>query len=334
MFESWQILVIHLSLAVIFFYLLNWIGRYSVSLGYIQLSIFVRGDEAPAFNFILRTVSPTVYVVILSAFFYNFGVDPLVRNIWLVVVYYIAFRTLYNLAMARALLINWGMQIAQWMVSIPLAYFVYEKIITNKTNLLPDYESIGNELWLIIILYLYSVMNNLKTSREGTRRRKLNYIKSELAKFKNLYSEIIDTYNKHEDLIDLIYAILIYENFARPKFKRIFEDLMPRGIEITRGIMQIRSKERISDLDSVKLAVEKINRNYQEALEEVKEAPSEDFRYVPSMPEDVAEEIRKDSKKRKAIRKTVAKYNKDDDYVKEVLELYSYLEDIDEDGAE
>ena len=45
--------ILDLFLAILFFYIINWIGKQSVSLGYIHLSVMVKDDEAPAFNFIL-----------------------------------------------------------------------------------------------------------------------------------------------------------------------------------------------------------------------------------------------------------------------------------------
>ena len=132
------IIIIHGVLAIFFFYILNWIGRQTVSLGYLQLSIFARQDQAPAFNYILRTVSPTVYIIILSAIFYALGLDNIIKGIWRVVLFHFIFRALYNIVLGRRLLINWRSLILQGIFEIALAYFVYKTLILNKKYIIPD----------------------------------------------------------------------------------------------------------------------------------------------------------------------------------------------------
>lgn len=62
--------ILHVGLAIVLFYLINWVGRHSSGLGYMQLTLFVRPDEAPAFNFLLHALSPTVFVIMASAALY------------------------------------------------------------------------------------------------------------------------------------------------------------------------------------------------------------------------------------------------------------------------
>lgn len=314
--NEYLIFALHWVFAVTFFYILNWIGRHSVSLGYIQLSIFVRDDEAPAFNFILRTFSPVIYIILLSTLFYSLEYDSIVKNIWLIVLYYFIFRATYNLVMGRMELINWKTQFTQWIISIPLSYFIYTKIITQKVNLMPDVNTIGNELWLIIIIYLYIVMNNIKTSDEGTRRRKISYIKNKYYKYRKLYSKIIEKHAKNKKIENIIYALLIYENFARPKAFRFFESLVPEGYEITRGVMQIKTNKRISDVESIILATKKIKNDYTKSLRIVKKEAKE-VQYYRNPSEEILQ--------RRALRETVASYNRDDDYIEEVMELFESL---------
>lgn len=165
-------------------------------------------------------------------------------------------------------------------------------------------------------------MNNIKISKEGTRKRKLNYLEIECRKYKSLFSETINKLSKNNEVINLIYAILVYENFARPKAFRFIENLVPEGFEITRGIMQVKTKEKISDLKSVELAIEKINEDYEKSLTETQaHAP---MNLTGGMPKEFVEKMMKDE----TIIKTVAKYNKDDDYISEVIELYRTLPKI------
>jgi hypothetical protein len=45
-----SVVLIDLALAIILFFVVNWIGEHSSSFGYLQLSILPRMDQAPAFN--------------------------------------------------------------------------------------------------------------------------------------------------------------------------------------------------------------------------------------------------------------------------------------------
>lgn len=99
--------IFQIALAVLLFYIVNWIGKRSSTYGYLQLSLFVRTDQAPAFNFILKTFTPTVFIIVVATTCYVLNMDKLLPGIWLVSVYYFCFRVLYNLILGRALLLNW-----------------------------------------------------------------------------------------------------------------------------------------------------------------------------------------------------------------------------------
>ena len=57
-----EVFLVHLGLAIILFFTVNWLGKRSASFGYMHLSVFVRSDPAPAFNFIFRVFCPVVYL--------------------------------------------------------------------------------------------------------------------------------------------------------------------------------------------------------------------------------------------------------------------------------
>lgn len=61
-----------------------------------EISIFVKTEEAPALNFLIRVLAPIVYIIIVSSILYYFGLDKYVWNIYLVNIYYIIFRLLFN----------------------------------------------------------------------------------------------------------------------------------------------------------------------------------------------------------------------------------------------
>jgi hypothetical protein len=264
-----EILLVQIVLGIGLFFLINWIGKHSYSIGYMEISIFVKTEEAPALNFLIRVLTPIVYIIIVSTTLYYFRLDKFVWNIYLVNVYYILFRLSFNLITNRGLLLNWYRQFLYWIAIVVISFFTYENLIKVKANILPDFTTISNELWIIILIFIFQVANNLRFSQEATKRRKDNYLKSRYNYFKKFYGQIIKDLTRNEILESIVYAVIIYEDFNRPKIARSIENLKFRMTKKphTLGVMQVKSGKLISDLESVKLGTEKIVSAYKKYLE-------------------------------------------------------------------
>lgn len=232
------------------------------------MSVFAKKEDAPAFNFLLRILTPIVYLIITSAIFYSLHLDYLVKDFYLVSVYYLSFRLLFNLSTGRALLLNWKQQFLYWVLIISFSYFTYSKILVEKENILPDLETLANELWIIIIIFLYQIFNKIDIPSNGTERRKERYLNKMFSYFSSEYGDIINSKTDKESYKGLIYAVLILENFNRPKAARIIEYIK---FSITKkphtlGVMQYYTPEYISDQKSVELGTDKIVKECDEIL--------------------------------------------------------------------
>jgi hypothetical protein len=299
-----EILLVHIILGVGLFFLINWIGKHSYSIGYMEISIFVKTEEAPALNFLIRVLTPIVYIIIVSTSLYYFGLDKFVWNIYLVNIYYIIFRLIFNLVTNRGLLLNWYRQLLYWTAIIVISYFTYEKLIKVKANILPDFTTVANELWIIILIFIFQVANNLRFSQEATQKRKDNYLKSRYHYFKKFYGQLIKDLTNNEILESIVYAIIIYEDFNRPKIARQVENLKFKLTKKphTLGVMQVRSDKLISDLESVKLGTKKIVNAYKNYLKKPSEKSSDYFDWY-------------------AINYIISDYNDGASYIAEVNEL-------------
>ena len=265
-----DIFFVQFTFGVILFFLINWIGKHSYSIGYMGISIFVKAEEAPALNFLIRVLTPIVYLIIISSILYYFSYDKYVINIYLVNIYYIIFRLFFNLITSRGKLLDWYRQVVYWSSIIIISYFVYDRIIRIKENILPDFTTIANELWIIILIFIFQLTNNIKVSQSGTIRRKENYQKSRYKHFSKLYGELIKDITKNEALESVTYAVLIYEDFNRPKIIRIIENLKHRfsNKSHTLGVMQVKSDKLINDKESVMLGTTKIVNSYNKYIKE------------------------------------------------------------------
>lgn len=302
-----NLVLVHFLLAIGLFVIVNWIGSHSIHAGYMRMSVLVKADEAPAFNFLYRSFSPVAYITLVSALSYKIQQEWIVKDIYLVVVYYFIFRLGFNLATGRARLLNWVTQSAYILVSVPMSYYVYDALITNKEFLLPTEKEIGSAVWLAIVAYIYHTFNSVKLSDERTRSRKASYLKDRYTRYKNLYGKIIEGIAETKRQEALIYAVLIVEAFNRPKLYRLVENVLFRfGLAKTLGIMQVTTDKYINDEESVRLGATKIVNDHLKAKLEA-ESRSYHSGYW-------------------AIRRIVLElYNPDSEYIGEVDGLYNEI---------
>ena len=152
------------------FFIVNWLGKQSTSLGYIHLSVFARDDPAPAFNFIFRVLSPVVYLLLVSAALYALHLDRFVENIFFIVLYYFGIRLLFNVASERWRLLNWISLGPQIVVTLVLSALSYSYLIRERNVLFPNLETIGKQVWLAIAVLFVCIVQSFTSgcAADGT----------------------------------------------------------------------------------------------------------------------------------------------------------------------
>lgn len=306
--------------AIVLFFLINIIGKFApVDLRYFQISSFLETDEAPAFNFSFRILTPIVFIILLSALLYSVDMDNYVKDIYFISIYYVLFRAIFNIAISRSLLINWKKQFFYAVCIVGLSYFLYQKIIITKQNLLPDFSNIANELWIIILVFLYNLVNNIQVPNGGAEKRKYSYVKTTFSQLKKNYGKIVDSFTTNIRFQQIVYSIMLHENFNRPKLFRIIEyinSLFKK--EGTYGIMQVKSNQILTDRESVKLGMIILMENFKkyklEFQTEFENKVEEDGYY------NSAEYLDQNFQN-----KLIRSYNHCDDYSYEISELADYL---------
>ena len=300
-----MIYFIHLILSFILFLIVNWIGKHSISVGYMQLSMFLRNDEAPAFNLLFRVLTPIIFILIISYIFYSLELDYLVISIYNVIIYYFVIRFIVNILFGRSKLVNWPRQIIMASISVISGYFIYQSIIITKSNLMPDFSTISNELWLIVIIFVYQLFNKISVPNEATKKRKNSYLISRYNLYSSKYDSIIKSKVVDKKIEALIYSILLYEAFNRPKVVRLIENIVFRFKKSgTLGIMQVTSSKMIGDKKSVELGIEKILNDYKRIKLRIEE-------------EEFSEEY--------LFRHTISQYNSGSEYLDEICELFDII---------
>lgn len=256
-----EIYLIRIALAIILFYIVNWIGVKSKPLdfGYVQMSVGLQDDTAPMFNYLFKVLAPIVYIILSAVIFQTLGWNYLCKDIYWVVVYYWIFRFLYITVRGLLPLLNWKVQIIYWFSSIALALWV-NSIIDKVSSVLPSPESLLEQLWILIILFLYSILNKINVSHEGADKRIKKYTYQKVNSFKKRYGEIIDKQFSSDFYKAVVYSIMVYEDFNRPAIARCIERVLFRFSKKshTYGIMQVKSAKLLTDEESVIKACEKI----------------------------------------------------------------------------
>lgn len=255
---SLSICLLHITLAFILFFLTNWIGKHAalLGLGYVSISLGIQDENAPVFNYVYKVLAPVVFMVLVATIFQKIGANDLNHSIyWLVIDYWIL-RFLVLAIRGRLRLLNWKEQIVYWISSIGIALLVYS--FFDKVNLLPSPTSMIEELWLVIVLFLYNLLNKIHPSREKIAKRIDTYIKKKYSYFHSKYDHLFEGTSAFQKA--LLYSIMIYEDSNRPIIPRMFERILFRFSKTkhTYGIMQVMSDHVLSDEESILLAKQKV----------------------------------------------------------------------------
>jgi len=291
-------LALHLPLACVLFFAVNWIGKHAIDFGYSSTTLFEDTSDSFALNFFLRALSPAVFIVAISAFMVAFGFATFRIGIYWVVVYYYLIRCAVIVLLNRGQLVSWRRFLIHTFFGMGFAFLAYRYLIVPKISLLPNIEDMGNELWLAIMAFLYAVVNKVPVADGPGPKRRNNFIRTHLDSGRRKFGDLIDEHVEDEKLRLIVYAILVYEDYARPAGIRALERCMFWKPNRTTGIMQVKSMGVLSDVESVSKGIALLKESW-------------------------ASHIKEDDYER--VRATIADYNADNDYIYKVHEVMEVI---------
>jgi hypothetical protein len=298
-YVTWAPLAMHVALALVLFFLVNWIGKHAIDFGYVSTSLFEEPNESVALNFFIRALSPAVFIILVSSAAVAVDRPELRLGIINVVPYYYVLRAVVILMFNRHRLISWPRYIGHSIFGIAFAALAYSYLILPNLSLIPNLETAGNELWLALIAFLYAVANKVTLSGGPGARRRNTFVNSHYVAARARFGEQIDSKVSDELLKLVAYSILVYEDYCRPPAIRSLERLAVWKKRRTTGIMQVAADEALTDVESV-------NRGLDILLASWEKYSSEE--HVWSQ-----------------VRLSISDYNKDDDYIERVQEVMEIL---------
>lgn len=265
--------------------MINWLGRHSRSSGYWWLTTLQDVEQAPLFNATFRVLAPTIYLVITAALLYAIGADNLVRDYWRVTVFYFAIRTIYQLAAGRRRIVRWGYQAVVAAIATSLSVLVYQKLLTDRAVLLPSGRGLTDQLWIVVIGFVYLAMRSITwpTLGKSNDEKRYDYLHAEYNTLRNKFGSIVTRTASSRPSEAIAYAVMIYESFNRPPIAQWLERhlLYPSGYANTLGPMQVTTELLLPDEELVRLGVERINTHLQQAWDTVKKKSPEIFMAGP-----------------------------------------------------
>lgn len=291
---SLPIMALHVTLATVLFFLVNWIGKHSVDFGYVSTALFEEPNESVALNFFIRALSPAVFTIIISAVFVAAGRPDLRLGIVMVATYYYVVRAGVIFLLNRQRLISWPRYVGHASFGIGAALLAYHYLVLPNRSLIPNLETAGNELWLAMLAFLYAVANKVPLSGGPGARRRNAFVNTHYALARRKFGDLINAKVK-DDLLKLVaYSVLVYEDYSRPPAIRTLERLAWWKRARTTGIMQVAATIPLSDEESVRRGLDILLTSWDNY--------SSDDKWS-------------------RVRATISDYNKDTDYIGRVLEV-------------
>ena len=110
----WYIALAHIILALILFFIVNWLGKRAEPMGYVQMSVVIQEDTAPLFNYLFKVLAPVVYIILLTAIFQTIGLNQLTNKIYWIVIDYWIIRISAVILLGHIRLVNWLTHIIYW----------------------------------------------------------------------------------------------------------------------------------------------------------------------------------------------------------------------------
>lgn len=253
-------------------------------------------------NSINNIVVSLIYLIIIS------GITPArTYSIFLVIILELLIRIFYtNYILEKNFLKQNRNNLKTYLITIVLSYILNITFINKVDSVFPTPDQLKTIIWLAIIIFVYIILKDNITinniiEKKKTFNDKEEYIITEYAKLKNKYSEYIIT--KYQELIPIIYSLMVYENYYKPSIIRKLDIIKFKidNEERKLGIMQIKTKKIITDEESIELAIKKLEKIYDKIFNNKK--------------------IKKDNN----LISLIKEYTKEENNSEEVIDIYNKI---------
>ena len=206
-----------------------------------------------------------IYLIVLAGVFSYLGIGRANKNIFMIVVIEFIFRMIYTLYfLGEDFFRNEEQSLYKFFITLFSSIIVNQYFINELDSVFLTASEMKIIIWLFIIICIYKFINkNEKVITNNSFQNKSISTKAIFVNYARLRVEYGDDINLSDrNLLTILYSIMIYENYRRPKFLRRIDSLLFKisGGKKKLGIMQVMSKKYISDLDSIEIVSKKLDK--------------------------------------------------------------------------
>lgn len=242
----------------------------SMFLGFILKKIEIKKRD----NLVDYVVVANIYMIVLSGIFDFYKILNNNDNIFVIIFFLVLGEILYLILVKERTILKYNdYNLKKYFITLGSSYLVNILIINRVDNIFPSMENVKLLVWLFIIGYVFVYIKNnivikLPVNNNISFSEDREYVVMQYAKFKSKYSTFISS--KYNYLSQVIYSMMIYENYNRPELMRRIDLLKYRLFreENKFGIMQIEKKEPISDIESIEFVLKKLEKIYSTNVKE------------------------------------------------------------------
>lgn len=265
--------IILFILAILLQYLIAWVGSVLTTIpliGEIQYSSFtfsetLNNNRNISGNILLNVFMPNIVMIFVYIVSINFQINYVNNSIMYFVIFYYLYRwILIHIILKRKELFNYPYEICLAFSSIALSYLISNFYLVSTDNLFIPLDEFKNEIWIVIIFLIYkfiiAIINKIYSEHNlVSENMKNRYIYKRFKKFFNKFNNDININIEDKDIWVLLFSIMIKEDYHRGIILRMIEKIkVCFGYSATIGIMQVYSSKLITDLESIRIAYDKI----------------------------------------------------------------------------
>ena len=145
----------------------------SLSSGYYQISVIQTVEDSPLFNVAFRLFAPAVFLVLTGALWQFVGLGEFTERYWLVTALYFGVRWTYLLIIGRMLLVRWWNQLFVGAAAVAISIPISTYIVADRKALLPSPRALTDQLWFLIIAFLYLTFKRVQIRLSGESAEEL-----------------------------------------------------------------------------------------------------------------------------------------------------------------
>ena len=219
------------------------------------------------------TIISCIYILLLSGIYTSLKLTKSNESIFIIILFEMLIRIIDANLLKETNFFNID-NIKRYSILFISVFILNTYFINKVNNIFLNPEQTKIIIWFLIIIYLKDLsknkenINKPKQNIKNETKNKNEYIIIQYAKLKNKYSIFVKT--RYQELIPIIYAIMIYENKNRPELLRKIDYQLYKIDNKGRkyGIMGIYSKYYIDDENSIAITIRRLEKIYNKYKEQ------------------------------------------------------------------